>query len=141
MKVHRDILYPIAALIWGIPGVMIAIKGVRTYAVLPMPEMWWLLVVTLCIAVFFYLIFYKIVNKYTDRIARFPERVAVWHVFPARGWLLIIFMMGLGILLRNIPTIPIEFTAPFYSGLGPMLIVASVKFIKMGLLKNKGCQH
>ena len=36
----------------------------------------------------------------------------------------------LGIALRFIPGIPAEFTASFYSGLGPMLLVAALRFIR-----------
>ena len=38
-------------------------------------------------------------------------------------------MMSLGIALKHIPEIPSAFTASFYSGLGPMLIVAAVRYI------------
>lgn len=137
MKVCRKILYPIAALIWGVPGVMIAIKGVRAYAALPISEMWWMLVMTLGVAVFFYLVFRKIVKKYTARIAALPTRVAVWLVFPLRGWILILFMMGLGVAMKYIPSVPIQFTAIFYSGLGPMLIMAAARFLKLGFYFEK----
>lgn len=52
-------------------------------------------------------------------------------------WLLLVtisvmaafFMMGLGIALKHIPGVPSAFTASFYSGLGPMLILSSLRFI------------
>ena len=52
-----------------------------------------------------------------------------WHIFPARGWALLIFMMGLGIALKHIPGVSSAFTASFYSGLGPMLLVSSTRFL------------
>ena len=38
-------------------------------------------------------------------------------------------MMGLGIILKHIPEIPSAFTASFYSGLGPMLLLSSLRFM------------
>ena len=77
----------------------------------------------------FFLMFRRIVNRYCERIPALPDKVKVWQVFPARGWILIVFMMGLGIILKYIPDVPMAFTASFYSGLGPMLIVASLRFV------------
>lgn len=45
------------------------------------------------------------------------------------GIIISLFMMGLGIALKHIPGIPPTFTASFYSGLGPMLILSSVRFM------------
>lgn len=77
----------------------------------------------------FFLMFRRIVNRYCERIASFPDKVMIWHTFPVRGWILIVFMMGLGMTLKYIPEIPSAFTAAFYSGLGPMLFLSSVRFI------------
>ena len=68
--IKRAYSYIIAAMIWGIPGINISIKGVRTY-----------------------------------------------------------FIMTSDAVCRLIPDIPITFTASFYSGLGPMPVTASLRFI------------
>lgn len=36
-------LYLIAALIWGIPGIIISIKGIRAYMSMDTDNLWWLL--------------------------------------------------------------------------------------------------
>ena len=46
-----------------------------------------------------------------------------------KGWILLAVMMGLGITLKYIPSVPMAFTASFYSGLGPMLIVAASRYL------------
>lgn len=56
-------------------------------------------------------------------------KINLLHTFPVKGWVLLVFMMSLGILLKNIPNIPLEFIASFYSGLGPMLVVSAVRFL------------
>lgn len=71
----------------------------------------------------------RIVDRYCDRIASLPDQVKIWQTVPTRGWILLVFMMSLGIALKYIPEVPPAFTASFYSGLGPMLLVSSVRFV------------
>lgn len=127
---NRQILYYIAALIWGIPGVMITIKGITAYTTMPMNELWWLLLITAGVITGFMLLFPRIVKRYCSLIASEPEKTTIWHTFPLRGWILVIGMSCLGMALKFMPFIPAEFTASFYSGLGPSLIIASLLFVK-----------
>lgn len=125
---RRVYLYIIAAIVWGVPGVILSLKGVNAYALQPMKDLWWLLLITACVVAMFYFIFSRVVKKYSAHIASQPEQTAVWHTFSLRGWALIIFMMGLGMAIKYI-SVPTQFIASFYSGLGPMLILAAVKFL------------
>ena len=122
-------LYFVAGLIWGVPGIIISIKGISAYRMQPSENLWWLLLITICVLSGFFLMFRKIVNRYCRRIASLPEKVKIWQTFPTRGWVLLIFMMGLGIALKHIPAIPSAFIASFYSGLGPMLVFSSLRFM------------
>lgn len=124
----RD-LYIVAGVIWGVPGVIISLKGINAYRIQPSEDIWWLLLITAVVLSGFFLMFRRIVNRYCQRIASLPDRVKIWQTFPARGWFLIVFMMGLGIALKHIPDIPSAFTASFYSGLGPMLLLSSLRFL------------
>jgi hypothetical protein len=125
----RKYLYYIAAAFWGIPGVIITIKGIRAYQTMPAHKLWWLMLITAFVLVSFFIMFRKIVDKYSARIAAQPKTTTLWQTFPLRGWILIVCMSCLGIALRFIPGIPAEFTGSFYSGLGPMLVVAACRFI------------
>ena len=127
--IRRTYSYVIAAAIWGIPGINIAIKGVKTYMLMNPDDLWWLMLITLAISIFFLIIFRRVVRKYSERIASLPDRVMIWQIFPPKGWILLTIMMGLGITLKHIPDVPMSFTASFYSGLGPMLIVAALRFV------------
>ena len=122
-------LYLIAALIWGIPGIIISIKGIRAYMSMETDNLWWLLLITAAVIAGFYLMFSRIVDRYSARIASLPLKTNIWQTFPLRGWILVICMTCLGIVLKFIPGIPAEFTASFYSGLGPMLVFAACRFI------------
>ena len=126
---NRKYLYIVAGLIWGIPGVIIAIKGIKAYCIQPSENLWWLLMITVAVLTAFFFMFRRIVDRYCDRIAALPDKVSIWQTFPTRGWILVVFMTCLGIVLKHIPAIPTAFTASFYSGLGPMLVLASARFV------------
>ena len=126
--IRRAYSYVIAAAIWGVPGINIAIKGVKTYMLMNPDDLWWLMLITVAVSIFFFIIFHRVVRKYSERIASLPDIVMIWEIFPPKGWILLAIMMGLGITLKHIPDIPMSFTASFYSGLGPMLIVSALRF-------------
>lgn len=125
----RIYLYYIAASLWGIPGVIITVKGLKAYLTMPQDKLWWLFLITAIVLVGFFFMFSRIVGRYSARIAALPEKTTLWQTFPLRGWILIAFMASLGVALKFIPGVPAEFTASFYSGLGPMLIYSAVRFI------------
>jgi len=126
---NRNCLYYIAAVLWGIPGIIVTVKGIKAYLMMPLQKLWWLLFITIFVLMSFFLMFRKIVDRYSTRIATLPKKTTLWQTFPLRGWILIVCMSCLGIALKFIPGILAEFTASFYSGLGPMLLFAACRFI------------
>ena len=126
---NKKNLYCIAALIWGIPGIIITVKGIRAYLSMAPQQLWWLLLITAAVLASFYMMFSRIVDRYSARIAAQPQKTTVWQTFPLRGWILIVCMTCLGIVMKHIPAVPAAFTASFYSGLGPMLLFAALRFL------------
>lgn len=60
----------------------------------------------------------------------FPsEKKYILAFLPVKGWILVLFMMCLGISLKFIQGVPAEFFASFYPGLGTALIVAGATFL------------
>ena len=135
--INKRYLYLLAGLIWGIPGVMVAIKGIRAYCNVCANDLWWLGLITAAVLTSFILMFHRIVNKYCALIAAEPDKTTIWHTFPVRGWILVVCMSCLGMALKFVPFISIEFTASFYSGLGPALVIAAIQFMKGGKLRQK----
>lgn len=129
MLMPRAIHYLLAALIWGAPGVTITIKGITAYSSVPQSELWWFLVATVAVIVAFFYIFGRVSQRYIDRISTLPEKSPVYSTFPLRGWILLLFMMGLGIIIKYLPNVPVQFIASFYSALGPMLLLSAVRFV------------
>ena len=127
---NKKNLYCIAVLIWGIPGIIITVKGIRAYLSMAPQNLWWLLLITAAVLASFYMMFSRIVDRYSARIAAQPQKTTVWQTFPLRGWILIVCMSCLGIVMKHIPAVPAAFTASFYSGLGPMLLFAALRFLR-----------
>ena len=119
------------AIVWGAPGVKILVTGIQSYLALwPSKSIVWLAIGTVLVLAGFVWMFNRIVKKYSDRIMAFPEKKkSILAFLPVRGWILVIFMMCLGISLKLIPGVPTEFFASFYCGLGPALIAAAAQFL------------
>lgn len=119
------------AVIWGAPGVKILVTGIQSYLALwPSKSIFWLAIGTVLVLAGFAWMFSRIVKKYSDRILAFPEKKkSILAFLPVKGWILIIFMICLGISLKFIPGVPTAFFASFYCGLGPALIAAAAQFL------------
>ncbi len=119
------------AIVWGAPGVKILITGIQSYLALwSSKSILWLSIGTVLVLAGFVWMFKRIVRRYSDRIMDFPQKKkSILAFLPLRGWILVIFMMCLGISLKHIPGVPTEFFASFYCGLGPALIAAGARFL------------
>ena len=71
-----------------------------------------------------------VVRKYSARImAMTEEKTPVWKTFSLKGYLIIAFMISLGISLKHIPGVPFTFFAWFHTGLGLGLLSAGIRFL------------
>ena len=132
LPVRKEHLLLMQVLCWLAPGVNIIRTGIRSYVGICQthPErIWWLTLIAVAVLVAFLLMFRGFVRRYTERILSFSEpRKSLFAFFDVKGYLIIFFMMGLGISLKFIPGIPSDFFACFYPGLGTALAVSGVKF-------------
>lgn len=133
LPVNKEHLLLMQVLCWLAPGVKILITGVQAVVQVHAchPErVWWLCLIAVAVAVCFSLMFDSFIRRYTARILNFPERKkSLFAFFDLRGYVLIIFMMGLGISLKHIPCMPVEFFAGFYPGLGTALAVSGIRYL------------
>lgn len=133
MKIKKEKLLIIAGALWGIAGANILRIGITSYIdTAPkrsLPILLGMIALSLVILSGFGLMFYRVVKRNTKRILSYPVRRSVFAVFDVKGYLLMAFMMGLGIGLRASNLLPTEFFAVFYSGLGSALLGAGVLFI------------
>lgn len=112
------------AVLWMIAGVNIARIGIS--CALEHGGYVWLW----CIPVFaaFFWMFNRTINKNSVRIKSMKEQKAPLYKFlSVKGYLIITFMMTLGITLRSLAFMPVAFFAFFYTGLGSALFLAGLK--------------
>lgn len=130
LKAEKKSLLAINAVLWAIPGVIISTKGILAYSTVDgCNKVLYLIAGSLLTLVFFLFIFSKITKKYTDRILQLPdEKNSVFMIMNLKGYLMFAFMITLGLVLKSIHSVPIEFFAFFYCGLGPALLYAAIKF-------------
>lgn len=93
---NKNALYYVAAALWGIPGVIISVKGVKAYMLMPVQSLWWLVLITVFVLVCFFFMFRGAVDKYSALIAAQPQkneslahissqRVGSYHIY-AMPW-------------------------------------------------------
>ncbi len=132
LPVNRKHLLLMQVLCWLAPGIKILVTGIQSLMKVNADHpgrVWWLALIAVAVAVSFSLMFNNFVKRYTERILTFPERKKSLFAFlDLHGYILIFFMMGLGISLKFIPGMPVEFFAGFYPGLGTALSIAGVRY-------------
>ena len=128
LKVHKNHLLLIGGIVWGIAGFNILKIGLTAYEGY---FNWWRLLISLVVfAAFQFLIFNKMVRKHTKRILEYEEiRQYFIKFFDLKGFLIMAFMITLGVSLRLSGFVPDVYIAVFYSGLGSSLGVAGLLFV------------
>ena len=129
-KVRKIHLLAINGLMWTAIGTKISITGISHYLITPTEKLWWMIPLSVLVFAGFYMMFTGIVRKYSERIHALPEpKEPIYKTFSLKGYLIIAFMITLGITLKYIPGIPESFFAWFYMGLGPGLLSAGIRFL------------
>ena len=132
LPVNREHLLLMQVLCWLGPGIKVLTTGIQAmlYVNTTHPErVWWLILIAIMVTITFSLMFNNFIKRYTARILNFPERKkSLFAFFDAHGYIMIAFFMCLGIGLKFIPGMPVEFFAGFYPGLGTALSIAGIRF-------------
>ena len=128
LSVQKQTLILIAGIVWAIAGFNIVRIGLVAYQG---NFTWWRALLSVAVyAVFQIFIFGKMVGKHTNRILQYEEeRHNFFRFFDTKSYLIMVFMMTLGIGLRVSGVVPNGFIAYFYTGLGASLLTAGVLFI------------
>lgn len=127
MKVKKRTLLILASIVWLIAGFNIVRIGILSYT--GHVTVVNILLSALVFAVFWSMVFYKLVIRHTDRIQNYEDELQFfWHFFDKKSFLIMAFMMTFGIGLRASHFAPDVFIAVFYSGLGMALFLAGILF-------------
>lgn len=83
---------------------------------------------------FFLLVFRKVSRRYIDRIKHLPHRrPCIFAFFDLRGYLIMTFMITMGILISHWKVIPDLYKGTFFISLGLSLLASSVFYIIEGI--------
>lgn len=125
--VKRRTLLAVAGCVWLAAGVNVARLGIIAYSHI---ELFWVqFLLSMVVFAAFGFMFYKMSMKHTRRIIGYAEETKpIWNFFDLKAYLIMTFIMGGGIWLRNSGLAPEVFIAVFYTGLGCALALAGVLF-------------
>ena len=136
--VNRQILLIIAGTVWIIAGGNILRIGIVTWMNNSHDWMFKIGEATIVFLLFFVLIFKRLYYKHTRRIEQKKEtRNCHFSFFDVKSWIIMIFMISLGITIRSFHLLPESFISVFYTGLSIALILTGILFIRYWWLKRK----
>ena len=135
--VRKQTLLLLAGIVWLIAGLNVLTVGINTWLA---TEMEWYLktgFAILTFSIFFFLIFQPLYKKYTARILSFEDKNHIFSFFDVKGWLIMAFMITLGVNIRKFSLLPNTFITPFYTGLSIALSLTGFHFIKEWIIRLK----
>ena len=129
--VNRKWLILISALMWSAVGIflnILAFGWLKSYNNIQ-------LIITITIGLFTGLIIAKygfsiIAKKNIGRILEYPKKACVFAFQEWKSYILIAFMMSMGIFMRTSGIIPKTLLAPMYIGIGTALFLGSFNYYR-----------
>ncbi len=129
--VNNSILFFLAGLAWSGVGVMLIKKAISWIFVndkIPLNYIVFVLGIILGVVVAIFG-FSKVANKNINRINKKSNKSCIFGFIAWKSYLLIIFMVGLGITLRH-SSLPKLYLSVIYNGVGLGLFLASFRYFK-----------
>ncbi len=128
-RVHKNILILIAGVLWSGVGILLNFFASRWYHILSQNE----LIIAIIVGVLLgtaisYFGFSGLAQKNIDRINLYKNKVCMWAFQKWQSYILIIFMISLGIFMRTSGFVPKIILTPLYIGIGFALFTASFKY-------------
>jgi hypothetical protein len=121
-------LFILAGLMWSGVGLMLCSLAFRWLVALPAFNALWAGLSGLVFSLVVYRFgFLRIAQKNINRLHAFLEKVSPFAFMSARSYLLVVFMMALGIALRTSP-IPRVYLAMLYITIGAALFLSSLHY-------------
>lgn len=135
-RVNNRTLLFIAGLVWLVAGINILRIGITTWV---NTDQCWLFKVgeaTIVFLLFFIFVFKRLFNKHTKRIEQKKEKSCPFSFFDKKGWIIMCFMITLGIVIRKFQLLPNTFISVFYTGLSTALIITGLLFLRQAWIKK-----
>lgn len=134
--VNRRALLFIAGTVWIVAGINILRIGIVTW--MDNSQNWLFKVgeSTIVFLLFFIFVFRRLYMKYTVRIGQKEGLRCPFSFFDLKGWIIMIFMITLGILVRKEHWLPDSFISVFYVGLSVALTITGILFVRRGWMRK-----
>ncbi len=112
-------------------GVGIMLITLATEWLVAYPGKPWLYIIAgfIVAMIFHHFIFLRIVNKNLIRLKGLPDRPCAFSFISWKSYLVIIFMVSLGITLRH-SSLPKQDLAIMYTGIGGGLLLSSIRYFR-----------
>lgn len=128
-RVSKHYLLLIAALVWTFAGGMLLFRGFTINIQLPVN---WKIELFGCVVtglLFFILLFNRISAKHVLRIKNLPnDRPVIFSFFNLKSYLMMFFMIFMGIMLRKTGVVSTEYLSLMYVTMGIPLLMSSFRF-------------
>lgn len=129
-RCNKRSLLLIAGFVWMFAGGMVAKLGFNVLFTSSVHPFISLAVAIITFYIFFNFIFIKLVKKHKNRISeKEQDKLCLFSFFDVKSYIIMIFMMGLGVTIRSINSINPLCWAAVYIGIGLALFSSGVAFI------------
>lgn len=129
-RCNKRNLLLIAGFVWMFAGGMVSKLGFSVLFTSSIHPFISLAVSIITFYIFFNFIFIKLVKKHKNRILKKEEdKLCLFSFFDVKSYIIMIFMMGLGITIRSINSINPLCWAAVYIGIGLALFSSGIAFI------------
>ncbi len=128
-RVHKHILVFVSGILWSGVGLFLISLAFRWFNQLSNNQ-----IIAACIGgvllgiTIAYFGFGGLATKNIIRIDQYQKNVCFWAFQKWTTYILIVFMMSLGIFMRKTPYIPKYLLSPMYIGIGSALFIASFRY-------------
>jgi hypothetical protein len=136
--IPKRYLLLVAALVWTFAGCMLLFRGFSM--LLLFPKLLWLKIVISLVAgiIFYFALFSRISKKHAQRIIVMQiERSCLFSFFNLRSYIMMAFMISMGIALRKTGLVPLEYLSLFYVAMGTPLLLSTVQFYYNSIIIRK----
>ena len=131
--VSRGSLIIIAGAVWTIAGSNVLYVGIYTWLNQTNYGWWGALGALIIFLIFFFIIFRRFYKKHTTRIGRkTSEKNNPLAFFDMQGWIVMLFMIALGNVIRHFNILSPAVLSAFYIGLSSALLLTGLQFIRYG---------
>ena len=136
--VPKNILILISALMWSLVGILLNSIAYRWFSVITQKQIILAIIIGIILGLAITIFgFSKIVKKNIKRINNLPKKPCIFAFQSWQNYLLIIFMISLGIFLRNTSFFPKIILTSMYIGIGFALFSSSFIYYYDLIIKIK----